>query len=236
MEDRIKQPLPTKHGLPCEPRNSITTAFLTKGSRPKSYLAYPKFLMSMELIYILLLDRSLLSAKGGDYVDDEGRAYVYYDLQSLARDSGKSRTVVKTALRDLENADLILRVQQSGLRRPIYVKTCIGQRTGSEFSPTTGSEFSPTTGSEFSPTTGSGYSPTTGSENRPTTGSEFRPGPGQKTDRGWVGISPYHTNIYNKPNRNNLNNTNNIRRKNNMNMAFDYAYGRDYSYEEGESL
>ena len=103
--------------------------FLKKDSRVVNYMVYPRFLMDMDLsettklIYVLLLDRGRLSVKQGGWADEEGNVYIYYDIKSLATDCGKSEGTVKTALLELEKADLILREKQEvGKGRKIYVK------------------------------------------------------------------------------------------------------------------
>ena len=103
--------------------------FLKKDSRVVNYMVYPRFLMDMDLsettklIYILLLDRGRLSVKQGGWADEEGNVYIYYDIKSLAADCGKSEGTVKTALLELEKADLIVREKQEvGKGRRIYIK------------------------------------------------------------------------------------------------------------------
>ena len=103
--------------------------FLKKDSRVVNYMVYPRFLMDMDLsettklIYVLLLDRGRLSVKQGGWADEEGNVYIYYDIKSLAADCGKSGGTVKTALLELEKADLIVREKQEvGKGRRIYVK------------------------------------------------------------------------------------------------------------------
>ena len=103
--------------------------FLKKDSRVVNYMVYPRFLMDMDLsettklIYVLLLDRARLSITKGGWVDEEGNVYIYYDIKSLAADCGKSEGTVKTALLELEKADLIVREKQEvGKGRRIYVK------------------------------------------------------------------------------------------------------------------
>ena len=103
--------------------------FLKKDSRVVNYMAYPRFLMDMDLsettklIYVLLLDRARLSITKGGWVDEEGNVFIYYDIKSLATDCGKSEATVKNALLELEKADLIVREKQEfGKGRRIYVK------------------------------------------------------------------------------------------------------------------
>ena len=75
------------------------------------------------LVYMLLLNRSNLSARGGDWADERGRVFVWYPIHSLAEALGRSEAGIKKALNGLEKKDLILRCRQ-GRNKPsrIYVK------------------------------------------------------------------------------------------------------------------
>ena len=64
---------------------------LTKDTYLPPYMAYPRFLLNTDLnetarlIYILLLDRARLSIKN-DWVDEQGRVYLFYPIRELAED------------------------------------------------------------------------------------------------------------------------------------------------------
>ncbi|MBR6826078.1 MAG: replication initiator protein A [Oscillospiraceae bacterium] len=142
-------------------QDASKSTFLTTENLQGTYLVYPRFLLGMELnevtklIYILLLDRGRLSTMTGQLVDENGYAYVFYDIPSLAQDSGKSISTVKAALRDLEKADLILRRKQAtDKHRRIYVKIrtdfCPPQRT--EFRPHKGQKTDPNRDRKLTPT------------------------------------------------------------------------------------
>ncbi len=108
---------------------------MKKNTRITRYMAYPKFLLEMELsdtaklIYVLLLDRIQLSKKNPGWVDAYGNVFVNYTIESLAQDVRRCPMTVKTALRDLEQAGLIDRVHQ-GLGRPnrIYINCPPGRQ------------------------------------------------------------------------------------------------------------
>ncbi len=93
------------------------------------YLILPRGLLRLELsatelsVYMLLLDRARISARSEAWQDEEGKVFLYYPIVELAKDAGRSGTSVKTALRCLEEKDLIIRKRQR-LGRPnrIYVK------------------------------------------------------------------------------------------------------------------
>ena len=103
--------------------------FLKCDSYLPPYMAYPRFLMNVDisetakLVYILLLDRARLSMKNRDWQDESGWVFVLYTIPSLARDIGKGETTVKKALNQLVKQGLILK-QSLGPGQPnkIYVK------------------------------------------------------------------------------------------------------------------
>ena len=103
--------------------------FRTPESSRPIHLDFPMALVTEKLsaaemlIYMLLLNRSNLSARGGDWVDLRGRIFVYYPIHSLAEALGRSEAGIKKALNGLEKKDLILRQRQSwGKSSRIFVK------------------------------------------------------------------------------------------------------------------
>ena len=102
---------------------------LHKDSQIPAYMAYPRFLLTMDisettkLIYVLLLDRARLSMKNEGWADEQGHVFIYYTIADLASASGKSEMTVKNALAALEQKDLISRKRQgAGLPSKIYVR------------------------------------------------------------------------------------------------------------------
>ena len=101
---------------------------MKKTTRIPQYMAYPKFLLDMELsdtaklVYVMLLDRSGLSRKNPGWTDEYGNVFVIYTIESLAQELHRCPMTVKKALRDLEQTELIRRIHR-GLGRPnrIYV-------------------------------------------------------------------------------------------------------------------
>ena len=93
------------------------------------FLAYPRFLLKTDLpetaklVYILLLNRTKLSRKNGNWTNPEGYVYIHYTIRTMALEIGKCESTVKTAYRDLEKAGLIRRERQ-GKNHPnrIYVR------------------------------------------------------------------------------------------------------------------
>ena len=104
------------------------TQFLQKDSPIPRFLAYPKFLLPLDLnetakmIYMLLLDRARLSMQKEGWQDEHGRVFIHYTIQSLAATIGKSEMTVKNALKALEQQRLIYRQRQgAGMPSKIFV-------------------------------------------------------------------------------------------------------------------
>ena len=86
------------------------TQFLTCNSYIPPYMAYPRFLLDVDisetakLVYMLLLDRARLSMKNRDWQDEIDRVFVLYTIPTLAKDIGKGETTVKKALTKAQQA------------------------------------------------------------------------------------------------------------------------------------
>ena len=141
--------------------------FLKSDSNLPPYMAYPRFLLDVDisetakLVYMLLLDRARLSMKNETWQDEKGRVFVRYTIPDLARDIGKGETTVKKALIQLVRQGLILK-QSLGPGQPnkIYVKI----RT--ENSPTGQAEKRLTGGAFFDPKAGRKVPPNNNKSNK----------------------------------------------------------------------
>ena len=126
-------------------------------------IPFPLFLLDMELshtaklIYSVLLYRANLSRING-WIDEQGRVYITFSLETIMETIHKTRTPVKKAMRELYNADLIERKRNYSAPNTIYVKL-------------------PTEGLKTDPQT-AGKPAISEPENRPTEGL--------KTDQAWV--------------------------------------------------
>ena len=127
------------------------THLLRKNSQIPAYMAYPRFLLTMDisetakLVYVLLLDRARLSMKNDGWEDEQGHVFIYYTIEALAEASGKSEMTVKNALAALERQGLISRKRQgAGLPSKIYVKV------QTESCPTEGTSFKSQTDKKLS--------------------------------------------------------------------------------------
>ena len=143
------------------------TQYLKCGSYLPRYMAYPRFLLEVDicetakLVYMLLLDRARVSMKNDTWQDEHGRVFVRYTIPDLARDIGKGETTVKKALNQLVQQDLIWK-QSQGAGRPnkIYVKI------PAENSPTGQTEKCLTGRAFFDPKTGRNLPPNNNKRNK----------------------------------------------------------------------
>lgn len=89
------------------------------------FIPFPQFLIGLDIsltakvLYSLLLNRTTLSQKSG-WTSEDGYVYVVYPVKSLADSLGRSERATKSALRELEEADLLIRIRQ-GLNRPNHI-------------------------------------------------------------------------------------------------------------------
>lgn len=137
---------------------------MTSDTSVPQNIPFPLFLLDMKLshtaklIYSVLLYRANLSKING-WIDEQGRVYITFSLESIMETIHKTRTPVKNAMRELYNADLIERKRNYSAPNTIYVKL-------------------PTEGLKTDPQT-AGKPAISEPENRPTEGL--------KTDLEWVG-------------------------------------------------
>lgn len=124
--------------------------FLTPSSKLPPYLAFPRFLLDMnisetaKLLYVVLLDRARLSLQNDGWTDENGHVFLYYTIANLAVALHRSEMTIKTALNILTDHDLIVRRRQgSGNPNRIYVKVPVVM--DSKLSPK-GQESRPTDG------------------------------------------------------------------------------------------
>ena len=198
---------------------------MTRETDIPQYIKFPIFLLDMKLshtaklIYAVLLDRTNLSKVNG-WIDEQGRVYITFSLESIMETIHKTRTPVKNAMRELYNADLIERKRNYSAPNTIYVKL---PSEGLKTDPQTAGkpaisepENRPTEGLKTDPQT-AGKPAISEPENRPTEGlktnpqtagkpairgSENRPTEGLKTDLEWVGKQATNQTNNNQTNRN----------------------------------
>lgn len=105
------------------------TKYLRRSSMLPPYMAYPRFLLTMQisetakLVYVLLLDRARLSMAHDGWEDENGHVFIYYTIDALAAATGKCAMTIKDSLKKLEEEKLILRRHQgAGKPSKIYVR------------------------------------------------------------------------------------------------------------------
>lgn len=127
------------------------TRNLHKDSSIPPYMAYPRFLLAMDLsetaklVYVLLLDRARLSMKNEGWEDENGHVFIHYTVGALAGATGKCEMTIKDCLNKLELHGLIYRQRQgAGKPNKIYV------RVQTENCPSGGTSFVPQTDRKLS--------------------------------------------------------------------------------------
>lgn len=103
--------------------------FLTIDSLLPPYLAFPRFLLELDisetakLLYMILLDRARLSLQNDGWKDENGHVFIFYTIKNMAATLHRSDMTIKTALNILSAHDLIFRFRQgAGNPNRIYVK------------------------------------------------------------------------------------------------------------------
>ena len=91
------------------------------------YIPFPCFLLDMDLsqtaklVYAILFNRANLSKKN-EWIDEQGRVYITFSVESLMNTLHKGRTAVKSALRELYDSGLVERKRNYLAPNTIYVK------------------------------------------------------------------------------------------------------------------
>lgn len=92
------------------------------------YLPYPRFLLELpltetaRLVYTLLLSRTTLSQRSG-WTNENGWVWCRYTIQELAKDTGKGKTSIVSALADLQEQGLLFRSRSgAGYANRLYLR------------------------------------------------------------------------------------------------------------------
>ena len=102
--------------------------YMTEKEQELPYYQFPKFLLEMNLsqnarvIYTLLYDRGRLSRKNR-WTDEDGYVYSVFPIAELSRRFGKCQSSVKSALKELDDAGLLIR-RAWGVSKPkrLYIR------------------------------------------------------------------------------------------------------------------
>ena len=103
--------------------------YMDEQERQIQYYQFPKFLLELPLsqnariIYMLLYDRARISRKN-NWADEYERVYAVFPIDELSQKTGKCKSSVKKALKELDDAGLLIR-KFGGFSKPrhMYVMT-----------------------------------------------------------------------------------------------------------------
>ena len=103
--------------------------YMNEQERQMQYYQFPKFLLELQLsqnariIYMLLYDRARISRKN-NWTDECGRVYVVFPIEELSQKTGKCKSSVKKALKELDDAGLLIR-KFGGFSKPRHMYVMI---------------------------------------------------------------------------------------------------------------
>lgn len=98
------------------------------------YYQFPKFLLELPLsqnariIYMLLYDRARISRKN-NWTDEYGRVYAVFPIEELSQKTGKCKSSVKKALKELDDIGLLIR-KFGGFSKPRHMYVMIPDKVG----------------------------------------------------------------------------------------------------------
>ena len=103
--------------------------YMNEQERQMQYYQFPKFLLELQLsqnariIYMLLYDRARISRKN-NWTDEDGRVYAIFPIEELSQKTGKCKSSVKKALKELDDAGLLIR-KFGGFSKPRHMHVMI---------------------------------------------------------------------------------------------------------------
>lgn len=103
--------------------------YMNEQERQMQYYQFPKFLLELQLsqnariIYMLLYDRARISRKNS-WTDEYGRVYAVFPIEELSQKTGKYKSSVKNALKELDDAGLLIR-KFGGFSKPRHMYVMI---------------------------------------------------------------------------------------------------------------
>ena len=86
------------------------------------YFQFPKFLLKLRIsqtakfLYMILYDRARISRKNS-WIDKNGNVYLIFPIDELSVQIGKCKFSVKTALKELDDEELLVR-RSGGFSKP----------------------------------------------------------------------------------------------------------------------
>lgn len=103
--------------------------YMNEQGQQVQYYQFPKFLLELPLsqnariIYMLLYDRARISRKN-NWADEDGRVYAVFPIEELSQETGKCKSSIKKALKELDDAGLLIR-KFGGFSKPRHMYVMI---------------------------------------------------------------------------------------------------------------
>ena len=102
--------------------------YMKESEQMLQYFRFPKFLLKLRIsqnakfLYMILYDRARISRKNS-WIDKYGNVYLIFPIDELSVQIGKCKSSVKTALKELDDMGLLVRIS-GGFSKPnhLYVK------------------------------------------------------------------------------------------------------------------
>ena len=102
--------------------------YMKESEQILQYFQFPKFLLHLPIsqnakfLYMILYDRARISRKNS-WIDKYGNVYLIFPIEELSVQIGKCKSSVKTALKELDEAGLLVR-RSGGFSNPnhLYVR------------------------------------------------------------------------------------------------------------------
>ena len=102
--------------------------YMTELEQTLQYFQFPKFLLHLPIsqnakfLYMILYDRARISRKN-NWIDNKGNVYLIFPIDELSVQIGKCKSSVKIALKELDEAGLLVR-RSGGFSKPnhLYVR------------------------------------------------------------------------------------------------------------------
>ena len=102
--------------------------YMKESEQMLQYFRFPKFLLKLRIsqnakfLYMILYDRARISRKNS-WIDKYGNVYLIFPIDELSVQIGKCKSSVKTALKELDEAGLLVR-RSGGFSKPnhLYVR------------------------------------------------------------------------------------------------------------------
>lgn len=99
--------------------------YMKESEQMLQYFQFPKFLLKMPIsqnakfLYMILYDRARISRKNS-WIDKYENVYLIFPIEELSVQIGKCKSSVKTALRELDEAGLLVR-RSGGFSKPNHL-------------------------------------------------------------------------------------------------------------------